>query len=68
MKDKDVIKMLKNILGTSMDKSRGAPGYLQAFSNMRQPSKKRVAPTRKQLKALEEGRKILLMNRKQSQK
>jgi hypothetical protein len=68
MKDKEVIKMLRNILGTSMDKSRGVPGGYPVFSSMRQPPKKRVAPTRAQLKALEEGRKILLMNRKQSQK
>jgi hypothetical protein len=68
MKDQDVIKMLKNILGTAMEKPRSVPGYYQSFSGMRQPPKKRVAPTHKQLKALEEGRKILLMNRKQSQK
>jgi len=68
MRDKDVSKMLLKILDKSMGRSQSSSPVFPNFSNMRPVSKKKPVPTRAQLKALEEGRKILLMKRKESQK
>ena len=68
MKDSLVSKMLLKLLEKKMEGGQSSRPMLPDFSNMRPPQKKRRTPTRAQLKALEEGRKILLINRKQSQK
>jgi len=70
MKDKDVVKIMGKILDKVIDKQASSRPGIPDFSSMRQMrqtgKKPKKKPTKSQLKELEKGRKILQMNRRES--
>lgn len=67
MKDKDVSKMLLNLLNKQLANNQSVRPMMPSMPSFGQMSKKSRKPTPAQLRALADGRKVLLMNRKQSQ-